>query len=99
VEVQELQNRVNSKDRPEYSPNEGIAIIFEILLGLLTTTSQVEVIVGDLEERYRMIAEQSGTRAARRWYWSEISRCLVPLARSALKRVSGWESICRRIGR
>ncbi len=43
-------------------------------------TAEREAILGDLAEEYQCIASRETAHAARRWYWSQVIRSLVPLA-------------------
>ena len=49
-----------------------------------TPPSDREPLLGDLEEEYRRIADEEGKSSARRFYWSEACRALVPGLRRRL---------------
>jgi hypothetical protein len=46
---------------------------------------QREAMLGDLAEEYQLVASQQGTRAADRWYLSQVTRSLFPLAIMAVR--------------
>jgi len=56
-------------------------------------------LLGDLQERRHLVRQRSGAKEANRWYRSQILRALPPFLWAGLKRVSGIDAICRRIGR
>jgi hypothetical protein len=68
------------------------------LLGLLMSHGQRDAFIGDLEERYGVIARAKNRRAATAWFWREVAHSLFSLAIVALKKVSGLENLLRRIG-
>ena len=57
---------------------------------LLVPKRNRENILGDIEEEYRdVILPDYGLRAARLWYWSQVSLSLAPLIWTVLQRVAG----------
>lgn len=68
------------------------------LLRILMSQNERESFIGDLEERKRAILQHEGRRAATRWFWQEVIHSFFSLAFDALKRVSGFERLFRRIG-
>lgn len=81
------------------APNNlpGLRVTLNLAI-LLSPNENRSSIVGDLEERYRKIAAAEGRRAANRWFWREVIHSFLSLAFNALKRISGLEKLCRRIG-
>lgn len=53
---------------------EALATIF------LPDAAQREAVLGDLAEEYQLVASRAGVPVARRWYWSQVGRSIVPLA-------------------
>lgn len=57
----------------------------EFLFYIFLDARNCDAIVGDLEERYKLIANKFGQRKANFWYWTQTVRSLGPLAWAALK--------------
>jgi hypothetical protein len=69
--------------------------IFDVLLG----EDEGEAVRGDLEERRGRIAQVSGDRYAKFWYWSQVFRSIAPFAWAAFKRVSGIAAVAEALRR
>lgn len=52
----------------------------EFLFYLFLDAKECEVIVGDLEERYRLIHKKFGARRANFWYWTQAICSVAPIA-------------------
>src|SRR5258706_7017031 len=73
----------------------------QFLFYLFMDARNCESIVGDLEERYRLVHKKFGRRRANFWYWTQALRSVVPIAWAWLKRASkkpligliGWAAI------
>jgi hypothetical protein len=63
----------------------------------LLPRSQRESFVGDMEERFVLIAKRDGQSAATRWFYREVTLSFISLAFAALKRFSGLERLFRRV--
>jgi hypothetical protein len=61
----------------------------QFLFYLFLTPENCDALVGDLEERYRLIRRKFGRRKANFWYWFQTFISLRPIIWAALKRVSG----------
>jgi len=72
--------------------------ICDRLISVIASPQLAATILGDLEERFSVMARESSSRNATRWYCREVFHSLVSLAFDALKRVSGIERLFRRIG-
>ena len=59
----------------------------EFLFYLFMTPQNCDAIVGDLEERYRLIRKKFGKRRADFWYWTQAMRSLGPVAWAWTKKV------------
>jgi hypothetical protein len=66
----------------------------------------LDALVGDLEERYRVIRRTFGKRLANLWYWTQAFRSVGPIAwaatRAVVKKLSGLAALVelyRKIGR
>jgi hypothetical protein len=47
-------------------------VVAQGILAAAAPTSEYEIIAGDLHEEYLRVVSSSGTKAANRWYWSQI---------------------------
>ena len=56
-----------------------------IVDGLVSDTNLRDAALGDLAEEFDRIASESSADEARGWYWSQVIRSLVPLARLAMR--------------
>jgi hypothetical protein len=68
---------------------KGVPITAEFLFHLFLSPEDCDALVGDLEERYRLIAKKFGRRRANFWYWVQTFISLRPIIWAAAKRVSG----------
>lgn len=59
----------------------------EFLFYLFLDAQNCDAIVGDLEERYRIIGRKFGKRRADFWYWTQAIRSVGPIAWAALQRL------------
>jgi len=71
----------------------------ETILRAVIGKDQLDPAIGDLQERAMRIQERSGTRAATRWYRSQLLLSIPSFLLAALMRLSGLESIYKRTGR
>ena len=66
-----------------------------LILKLFTSPSNCDALLGDLEERHRLIRKKFGKHQADFWYLQEAMRSIVPIAwaasGAALKRLSGLQ--------
>ena len=72
------------------TPPSNAAFLFYLFLD----TQNCDAIVGDLEERYKLICKEFGARKANFWYWTQAIRSVGPIVwawgkRAALKPVIG----------
>jgi hypothetical protein len=58
------------------------------LFYLFLDAKNCDAVVGDLEERYKLIAQKFGTRKANFWYWTQAIRSVMPIAWAWGKRVA-----------
>lgn len=65
-EIEEL--KVILKQSPHPSPLE-VPVLGERILSYMCSPSQLEGMLGDLEENFRRQAEKRGVRVAKRWYY------------------------------
>jgi len=66
----------------------------EFLFYLFLDVQKCDAIVGDLEERYKLISKKFGARRANFWYWTQAIQSVGPIAwawakKAALKPVLG----------
>jgi hypothetical protein len=59
----------------------------EYLFYLFLDSHNCDAIVGDLEERYRLIRRKFGSHRANFWYWTQAIRSVGPIAWAWAKRV------------
>ena len=57
------------------------------LLYLFYDAKNCDALVGDLEERYRIIRKRFGARRANFWYWTQVIRSVGPIAWAATKKL------------
>ena len=85
-----------SKRRFSSRPPIDAKYLFHIFLN----RQNCDALVGDLEERYRLIRKQFGQRRADLWYWIQTMRSVEPIMWRAIRKLSGlamlWE-LYRRI--
>jgi hypothetical protein len=60
----------------------------EFFLYLFMTPANCDALVGDLEERYKLIRKKFGRRRANFWYWTQTVRSLGPIVWAWAKKVS-----------
>jgi len=69
----------------------------EFLFYLFLDPLNCDAVVGDLEERYRLIGQKFGPRRANFWYWTQAARSVGPIVwvatRAAVKRLSGFAAL------
>lgn len=58
----------------------------EFLFYLFYDARNCDALVGDLEERYKLINRKFGAHRANFWYWTQVLRSLAPLGWAATKR-------------
>jgi hypothetical protein len=58
------------------------ALATRIVAGLVSGPGYRDAILGDLEEEFAEYCERVGVSDARRWYWWQTLKAIVPLARS-----------------
>jgi len=59
----------------------------EFLFYLFLDAKNCDALVGDLEERYRVIRRKFGSRRANFWYWTQAIRSVGPVAWAWVKNV------------
>jgi hypothetical protein len=57
------------------------------LFYLFTTPKNCDALVGDLEERYKLIHKRFGRRRANFWYWTQVLTSVGPIAWAWAKKV------------
>jgi hypothetical protein len=60
----------------------------EFLFYLLMTPQNCDALLGDLEERYKLIYKKFGRRRAKFWYWTHTVTSLGPIVWAWAKKVS-----------
>src|SRR5208337_2404793 len=58
----------------------------EFLFYLFLDAKNCDALVGDLEERYKVIRKKFGARRANFWYWTQTIRSVGPIAWAAIKK-------------
>jgi hypothetical protein len=69
------------------------------LFGFLMSKDTAGSFIGDLEERYGLILDARGRRAATRWFWRQVVHSFFSLAVDALRRLSALEKLIERYRR
>src|ERR1035438_5329715 len=69
------------------------------LFAILMNPQQFENFMGDLEERYGLMLQQEGHRAATIWFWREVIHSCFSLAVDALKRLAALDKLIERYRR
>jgi hypothetical protein len=59
----------------------------QFLFYLFLDAHTCDAIVGDLEERYRILLRKFGSRRANFWYWTQTIRSVGPIASAWIKKV------------
>lgn len=77
-----VQNAIANRNKKFEPP-----VNASFLLYLFYDAQNCDALVGDLEERYRLIRKRFGTRRANFWYWTQVLRSLAPLGWAATKRL------------
>jgi hypothetical protein len=65
------------------TPPQGLSFLFYFLLD----ADHCDAVVGDLEERYKLIFGKFGKNKADLWYWKETIRTIGPIAWSWFKKL------------
>jgi hypothetical protein len=65
----------------------------EFLFYLFMTPQNCDAIVGDFEERYKIIYGKFGRRRANFWYWLQVVISLRPIIATAMKKLSGLAAL------
>ena len=73
-------------------------IITGIFSAVLTARSH-ESFIGDLEQRYNLLAKSKSRPFAQLWLLRQAATSLVPLVIAALKRISGYDKLIERLYR
>jgi hypothetical protein len=60
----------------------------EYLFHLFMEAKNCDALVGDLEERYKLIHKKFGMRRANFWYWSQALSSVLPIVWAAMKRAT-----------
>ena len=71
-------------------PNKGTKkppINAEFLFYLFMSPKDCDALVGDLDERYRLIYKKFGARRANFWYWTQAIRSVSPIVWAWLKKI------------
>lgn len=89
------QSRPTGPFGSPYMPSRRALSIFAIFM----PREAHDAFLGDLEERFRIQAQEKGRRSATRWFWRQVILSLFCLAFDALKRVSGLEKLIERYRR
>ena len=69
---------------PRVTPPKNAEFLFYCFLD----AQNCDALVGDLEERYKLIHTKFGSRKANFWYWTQAIRSVVPIAWAWGKRVA-----------
>jgi hypothetical protein len=81
------------------SPRPGPPLNGARLFGFLMSKDTAGSFIGDLEERYGLILDARGRRAATRWFWRQVVHSFFSLAVDALRRLSALEKLIERYRR
>lgn len=68
---------------------QGPPLNAEFLFYLFLSGPNCDALVGDLEERFRLIHKKFGKRHADLWYWFQTFISLRPIIWAAMKKISG----------
>src|ERR1051326_2506643 len=68
------------------------------VLAIFMCGQKRESFLGDLEERYSLLCNKKDRGSANLWLWKQVVFSFFSLALDALKRISGFEKLYRRIG-
>jgi hypothetical protein len=110
LDVTPLQNRAPFNYRPEaeeafnrnnsYLAKVGTVVpprSAEFLFYLFLDSKNCDAIVGDIEERYKLILIKFGRRRANFWYWTQSIKSVGPIAwrwgSTAVKKLSGLAAL------
>jgi hypothetical protein len=69
-------------------PDDVPPINASFLFYLFLDAKNCDALVGDLEERYKLIHKQFGVRRANFWYWTQTVTSIAPIVWAAMKRVT-----------
>ena len=70
-------------EQEDHHPPPNAAFLFYLLM----TAQNCDALVGDLEERYKLIRKKFGRRRANFWYWTQTVMSLWPIAWAWAKKV------------
>ena len=87
-------NTFDHKTTTEPTPASPDITVFFLFL----SKAKRDTLIGDLEERFGLILEREGRRTAIRWFWRQVFFTFLSLVFDGVKRLSGLEKLCRRIG-
>jgi hypothetical protein len=65
----------------------------QFLFYLFLEAQNCDAMVGDLEERYRLIHKKFGHRRAAFWYWTQVIRSVGPIVWAAIRKLSGLAAL------
>ena len=82
-ESRDLQRLFKEEEETMTQPPPTLEFFFYLFLD----AKNCDALVGDLEERYKIIRKKFGARRANLWYWVQVTRSVSPLAWAATKRM------------
>ena len=71
----------------------------EFLLRMLSNPDHRDGIIGDLEQQFRQNCVCHGVARARRIYWTEVLRSILPMLRRSLSRLAVWGAVVSTVRR
>jgi hypothetical protein len=80
--------RAMSKPSPDSTPKLRLSPNAEFLFFLFLDPKHCEAIVGDLEERHKLIHKKFGARKANFWYWTWAIRSVAPITWAWAKKLA-----------
>jgi hypothetical protein len=69
------------------------ALNAEFLFYLFLDAKTCDALVGDLEERFKLIYERLGKRRANLWYWTQVISSVSPIVWATMKKLSGLTAL------
>jgi hypothetical protein len=84
---------VHALPKTGYSPHPVPPLNVEILFRCFIAKDDCEAIIGDVNERFRIILMVQGHRSAELWYWRQVIQLFFLLVFAAIRRVSGYEKL------
>lgn len=84
-----LAMRLRLEARQRRAASVRTPINAEFLLYVFMSPEHCDALVGDLEERHRLIRKKFGQRRANFWYWTQVFVSLRPIIWAWVKKVSG----------